>query len=63
MQETCAVALRVELPRAIARELEVVQRQDPELLVRIFRMGLSRFAPPPDGAAGGAAPGQSDPSA
>jgi hypothetical protein len=59
MQETRAVALRVELPRAIARELEVVQRQDPELLVRIFRLGLTRFAPAADGVGGGAPVGQS----
>ena len=42
--ETCAVSLSVELPRAVAAELEEVQRRDPELLRRILMYGMTRRA-------------------
>jgi hypothetical protein len=44
MTETCAVELRVELPRAFAAEVEEVQREDPEILKRILLYGLTRRA-------------------
>lgn len=44
MWETCAVQLRVELPRPVALEVEEVQRQDPEVLSRILLYGLTRRA-------------------
>ncbi|HEX7051511.1 MAG TPA: hypothetical protein VF188_14995 [Longimicrobiales bacterium] len=44
MWETCAVELRVELPRAVAAEVEEVQRRDPEVLSRILLYGLTRRA-------------------
>ena len=40
--ETCAVSLSVELPRALAAELEEVQRREPELLQRILMYGMAR---------------------
>ena len=42
--ETCAVSLSVELPRALAAEVEEVQRRDPEMLSRILAYGLTRRA-------------------
>lgn len=42
--ETCAVSLSVELPRALAAEVEEVQRRDPEMLSRILLYGLTRRA-------------------
>lgn len=42
MWDTCAVELRVELPRAVAAEVEEVQRRDPEFLSRILLYGLTR---------------------
>jgi hypothetical protein len=44
MWETCAVDLRVQLPRAVAAEVEEVQRRDPEMLSRILLYGLTRRA-------------------
>lgn len=44
MAETCAVELRVQLPRAVAAEIEEVQRRDPEVLSRILLYGLTRRA-------------------
>ncbi len=44
MAETCAVELRVRLPRAVAAEVEEVQRRDPEVLSRILLYGLTRRA-------------------
>jgi len=44
MWDTCAVELRVELPRALAAEVEEVQRRDPEFLSRILLYGLTRRA-------------------
>ena len=42
--ETCAVSLSVELPRALAMELEEVQRREPEVLRRILMYGMTRRA-------------------
>ena len=42
--ETCAVSLSVELPRALAMELEEVQRREPEVLQRILMYGMTRRA-------------------
>lgn len=44
MWDTCAVELRVRLPRAVAAEVEEVQRRDPEVLSRILLYGLMRRA-------------------
>lgn len=44
MEDTCAVELRVQLPRALAAEAEEVQRRDPEVLSRILLYGLTRRA-------------------
>ncbi len=42
--ETCAVDLRVQLPRAVADEVAEVQRTDPDALSRIVLYGLTRRA-------------------
>ena len=42
--ETCAVNLSIELPRALAAEVEEVQRRDPEMLSRILMYGMTRRA-------------------
>jgi hypothetical protein len=42
MWETCAVELRVSLPRAVAAEVEEVQRRDPELLSRMVMYAVTR---------------------
>lgn len=42
MWETCAVELRVNLPRTIAAEVEEVQRNDPEMLSRILSYAMTR---------------------
>lgn len=42
MSETCAVELRVQLPRHVVAEVEEVQRQDPELLSRAVMYVLAR---------------------
>lgn len=44
MWDTCAVELRVQLPRAVAAEIEEVQRRDPEMLSRILLYGMTRRA-------------------
>jgi hypothetical protein len=36
MWETCAVDLRVRLPKPVAAEIEEVQRNDPEMLSRML---------------------------
>ncbi len=41
-QESRAVELRVQLPKALAAEIEEVQREDPEVLSRILVYGLTR---------------------
>lgn len=42
MWETCAVDLRVELPKPVAEEVEEVQRRDPEMLSRMLFYALTR---------------------
>ncbi len=42
MWETCAVDLRVNLPRSLAAEVEEVQRRDPEMLSRLMLYMLTR---------------------
>ncbi|HSJ15205.1 MAG TPA: hypothetical protein VK939_12365 [Longimicrobiales bacterium] len=42
MWETCAVDLKVELPRTVAAELADVQQQDPELLNRMLMYAVAR---------------------
>ena len=42
MWETCAVDLRVHLPKTVAVELEQVQRNDPEMLSRILYYAVTR---------------------
>jgi hypothetical protein len=42
MWDTCAVDLRVNLPRQMAAELEEVQRSDPELLSRMVYYAMTR---------------------
>lgn len=44
MQESCAVELRVQLPRAIAVELQEAQWRDPELLTWIICQGFAKSA-------------------
>ncbi|HEX6587698.1 MAG TPA: hypothetical protein VF039_01645 [Longimicrobiales bacterium] len=43
-EETCAVSLSVELPRALAEEVEEVQKRDPNVLRRILMYGMTRRA-------------------
>ena len=42
MWETCAVDLRVNLPKSVAVEVEKVQRNDPEMLSRILYYAMTR---------------------
>ena len=42
MWDTCAVDLRVNLPRQVAAEIEEVQRSDPELLSRMVYYAMTR---------------------
>lgn len=42
MWETCAVDLRVHLPKTVAVEVENVQRNDPEMLSRILFYAMTR---------------------
>ena len=42
MWETCAIDLKVKLPRTVAVELEEVQRTDPELLSRMLTYAVAR---------------------
>jgi hypothetical protein len=42
MWETCAVDLRVELPRPVAAEVEEVQREHPEMLSRLLVYAVTR---------------------
>lgn len=42
MWETCAVDLRVHLPKTVAVEVEQVQRNDPEMLSRILYYAMTR---------------------
>ncbi|MEX0907335.1 MAG: hypothetical protein WD054_03310 [Gemmatimonadota bacterium] len=42
MWETCAVDLRVRLPKNVAAEVEEVQKRDPEMLSRIVLYAVTR---------------------
>lgn len=42
MWETCAVELRVQLPKSLAAEVEQVQRTDPDMLSRILFYAMTR---------------------
>lgn len=42
MWETCAVELKVHLPKSVAVEVEQVQRNDPEMLSRILCYAMTR---------------------
>jgi hypothetical protein len=42
MWETCAVELRVKLPRAVADEVAEVQKRDPEFLSRMVMYAVTR---------------------
>jgi hypothetical protein len=42
MWETCAVDLRVSLPRGVAAEVEEVQKRDPEILSRMVMYAVTR---------------------
>jgi hypothetical protein len=42
MWDTCAIDLKVKLPRKVAVELEEVQRTDPELLSRMLTYAVTR---------------------
>jgi hypothetical protein len=42
MWETCAVDLRVSLPRGVAAEVEEVQKKDPEMLSRMVMYAVTR---------------------
>ncbi len=44
MWDTCAVDLRVTLPRPLAAEVEEVQRRDPEMLSRLLEYMVLRRA-------------------
>lgn len=44
MSETCAIDLRVRLPRSLADEVERVKEKDPEMLSRILAYGMTRRA-------------------
>ncbi len=44
MWETCAVDLRVTLPRPLAAEVEDVQRRDPVMLSRLLEYMMIRRA-------------------
>jgi len=42
MWDTCAVELRVQLPKPVADEVEEVQRRDPEMLSRMLMYAVAR---------------------
>jgi hypothetical protein len=42
MWDTCAIDLKVELPRTVAAELAEVQLRDPELLGRMLMYAVAR---------------------
>jgi hypothetical protein len=42
MWDTCAIELRVQLPKPVAEEVEEVQRRDPELLSRLLTYAVAR---------------------
>ena len=44
MTDTCAIELRVRLPRPLADEVERVKDDDPEMLSQILAYGMTRRA-------------------
>ena len=44
MTDTCAIDLRVRLPRPLADEVERVKERDPEMLSQILAYGMTRRA-------------------
>lgn len=42
MWDTCAVELRVNLPRGVAEEVQKVQQTDPDMLSRILFYAVTR---------------------
>jgi hypothetical protein len=42
MWDTCAVDLRVQLPRNVAAEVEAVQQRDPDMMSRIVLYAVTR---------------------
>lgn len=44
MTDTCAIDLRVRLPRPLADEVERVKERDPEMLSQIVAYGMARRA-------------------
>ena len=44
MKDTCAIDLRVRLPRPLADEVERVKERDPEMLSQILAYGVTRRA-------------------
>jgi hypothetical protein len=42
MWETCAVDVRVSLPKSVAAEVEEVQKSDPEMLSRMVLYAVTR---------------------
>lgn len=42
MVDSCAIELRVQLPRPVAAEVERVQRQRPEVMSQIVQYGVMR---------------------
>lgn len=44
MTETCAIDLRLRLPRPLADEVERVKESDPDVLSRIVAYGVTRRA-------------------
>lgn len=44
MTDTCAIELRVRLPRPLADEVERVKERDPEMLSQILAYGMTRRA-------------------
>jgi hypothetical protein len=42
MWDTCAVDLRLRLPRGVAAEVEEVQKRDPEILSRVVMYAVTR---------------------
>ena len=44
MTDTCAIELRVRLPRPLADEVERVKEHDPEMLSQMIAYGVTRRA-------------------
>ncbi|HUF50077.1 MAG TPA: hypothetical protein VMN60_04555 [Longimicrobiales bacterium] len=44
MWDTCAVDLRLRLPRGVAAQVEEVQKRDPDMLSRVVLYAVTRRA-------------------